>query len=135
MLLAFIGAGYAATFDFPQVALYPRLLLAVMAVLAVVIGGRSFFVAAGESGGDELPLTPTTLAQPALLGVMVAGYAAAIPVLGYFFSTLLALPLFTIWMGLRRPVVSLLCGLGFAGFVYLLFRLQLGVPLPRGLLF
>lgn len=135
VLLGFIGVGYAATLSFSRVALYPRLLLGVMALLAVVIGVRSVTARSFTAGSDEAPLTPARLLQPVFLGLMVVAYAVAIPWLGYFTATLIALPVFTVWMGLRSPAAPLLAGAGFAGAVYLLFRLQLGVPLPRGLLF
>ncbi|WP_417722341.1 tripartite tricarboxylate transporter TctB family protein [Salipiger sp.] len=143
ILLVLVAGGFAVTFDFSAIALYPRLLLGAMALMAAAIGLRSFLPARPREAGlpddaegpDELPLIPARLTQPVTIAAMMVLYGLAIPLLGYFTATLVAVPVILLWMGVRGAFPVLVLTLGFAGFVYVLFRLQLGVPLPRGLLF
>ncbi|GKY86832.1 hypothetical protein STA1M1_07010 [Sinisalibacter aestuarii] len=77
---------------------YPRLLLILMAVLALAMIARAVFAAT-----DEIVIGPR---WPALLAVViiVGGYAALFTWTGFAISTLIFFPIFAYGLGYRRIV-------------------------------
>ena len=61
---------------------------------------------------------------------LLIGFVALMPVIGTFPALVLFLPALSLLWGERRWRLMALSFAGFAGFVYLLFRLIMNVPLP-----
>ena len=60
ILLVLVAGGFAVTFDFSAIALYPRLLLGAMALMAAAIGLRSFLPARPREAGLPGQFAPGT---------------------------------------------------------------------------
>ncbi|CAA9323732.1 MAG: hypothetical protein AVDCRST_MAG90-1126 [uncultured Microvirga sp.] len=134
-ILAFCAVVYwlTTTFDAMPAALvpgmgaaaFPRLLLGVMAVLALVLAWSS----RGRPDGGREPVPAIVyLTVAAMLGFMavlwLAGMVVAM-VLGFIGMGLL-------W-GERRWSWLVASAVGLAAFIYLLFTKGFGIPLPKGL--
>ena len=65
-----------------------------------------------------------------LTAALLIGFVALMPVIGTFPALVLFLPALSLLWGERRWRLMALSFAGFAGFVYLLFRLIMNVPLP-----
>ena len=85
--------------------------------------------------GEEETLTPSLLKTPMTLLLVVVAYAGLLEIIGFFPSTILFLGGYLWYGGVRdwRVLVGVVVGLNL--FIYLLFIVQLNVPLPAGQLF
>lgn len=128
VLLALTGAAWLETGTIPgEARLFPRLVLAVMAVLSVAMLVRSF---ARRAETGAFVQAPGALAIT--LGLAVV-YIAAVEVIGYFAATALFVPGLALALGLRRKRLLALTTVGFVVAVYLVFVVVFGRPLPLGL--
>ena len=66
---------------------------------------------------------------------LCVGYVLAIPNLGFFTSTTLFLLSFMYYLKIRRYLLAIIVTLGFNLAIYILFVYEMGVNLPKGLLF
>jgi hypothetical protein len=136
VILAGCAAVYGLTLTFEEVpaaltqgmgpAAFPRLLLAVMAVLALVLA----FAARGQADEHREPVpaivyrtAAAMLAFMALLWLVGMPVAMAIAVLG----------MGALW-GERRWAILVATAIGLSAAIYLVFTKAFGIPLPRGLL-
>ncbi len=62
------------------------------------------------------------------------GYLFLINLLGYFTSTFLFLAILLVLLKVKRKM-AILVAIGFCIFIYIVFRMFLGVPVPEGLIF
>jgi hypothetical protein len=114
---------------FPLVTGLALLVLAACQAIADVVRRRR--------GGEERVTgyrSPYQRRAPVFMAVLLAAYAACVPVLGFLASSGALVVLAARLMGLSswRQSVALAAGVTVA--VYVVFVLWLGVPLPRGLL-
>lgn len=121
-----IGFG---TFTAPGPGFFPFWLAAAMAAVAAV------YFAANLGGGGAQPLWAAgSLRRPALAGLVMVVFIAALEYLGFASAALL---LFAAWLrlvegaGLARTALVSVIG---AACAWGLFAVLLGIPLPRGLL-
>ena len=135
-VVAFCALVYGITTTFPEMppalssgmgpAVFPRLLLGVLVVLAALLA----FLARGKTDEVREPIPPmvywTALAMVTFMGVLwLVGMTAAMFV-GFVGIGLL-------W-GERRWGILAISGLVLSALIYLLFVKGFGIPLPRGLL-
>jgi putative tricarboxylic transport membrane protein len=136
VIVAFCAFVYVVTLTFPEMppalsmgmgpAVFPRLLLVVLLVLAGVLA----FVGRHKPEAPREPVPAivywTGLAMLAFMAVLsIAGMAVAMFV-GFVGLGLL-------W-GERRWLLLVICGLALSAAIYMLFVKGFGVPLPRGLI-
>lgn len=123
-------------------ATWPRgvlLLLAALGFLVCVKGWRRAVEERQGQGtadeGEEETITPSLLKAPMTLLIVVVAYAGLLEIIGFFPSTVLFLGGYLWYGGVRdwRVLAGVVVGLNL--FIYLLFIVQLNVPLPAGLLF
>jgi Tripartite tricarboxylate transporter TctB family len=133
-IIAFCAIVYAVTLTFPDLppalssgmgpAVFPRLLLGVIAALALLLA----FLARGKTDEAREPIPAmvywTALAMVAFMGVLwLIGMAAAM-FLGFVGLGLL-------W-GERRWSILVIAGLALSALIYALFVKGFAIPLPRG---
>jgi hypothetical protein len=126
------AVGWALTQDMPaSVARYPKALLLILAVLAVLLVAN----ARRQHPGTALPPARAGRAEVVRVGSMAAtivAYAIAFGVLGHLAATALSLPVMMRLGGERRwrwlVAVPLIAAAG----LHYVFGTLLGVPLPRG---
>lgn len=143
VLVAICAILYPLTSGFSgEAAIWPRGVLLLLAALGVLISVKGVRRAAEERRGEgaadeeeEETLTPSLLKTPIALLLVVVIYAALLEIIGFFPSTVLFLGGYLWYGGVRdwRVLGGVVVGLNL--FVYLLFVVQLNVPLPAGLLF
>ena len=111
----------------PGPAFFPRLLAVLLIACAAWLAIRGWRRGSGEEAGRRIPL----------LGVWIAvAWIAAFLLVWPWLGTVLSVPILVVglmWLtGERswRTLVSV--PLAFAGFIYLVFMVLLGVPLPAG---
>lgn len=138
VVMAFAVILFAVTFSFKKVppilaqgiqpTVFPRAILAIMFGLGVIQA-----VTALRPSAEELemlkPKGPIPLIV-VLTAALLIGFVALMPVIGTFPALVLFLPALSLLWGERRWRLMALSFAGFAGFVYLLFRLIMNVPLP-----
>lgn len=73
------------------------------------------------------------LRRPAAVGagmLVITGYVLLIPLVGFYITSVFAVPALMLVGGERRPLRLLLSSAGFVIFIYLCFQLLLGVVFP-----
>lgn len=136
MLLASLDIPPATSWQPYGSAFYPRLLLAVVGLLAVLLLVRSF-LPGGASSPALLPALRTFVrTNPRVLGLFVvfAAYVALMPVVGYLFSTICFLALsFLLLSGFatrRASVISGVIVVAVPLVVFAVFENVLSIRLP-----
>lgn len=137
-VMGFAAVLYGVTYTFDKVpaflaqgiqpTVFPRAILIIMFGLGVI----QAFNAVRPSIDDLGALTPKGPIKPivfATAGLLIA-FVALMPVIGTFPALILFMPALSVVWGERRWLVMGLSFAGFLGFVYLLFRLIMNVPLP-----
>ncbi|WP_161495300.1 tripartite tricarboxylate transporter TctB family protein [Advenella sp. S44] len=77
--------------------------------------------------------TRIELRRPAAVAsgmLVIAGYVLLIPFVGFYITSVFAVPALMLVGGERRPLRLLLSSTGFVLFIYLCFQLLLGVEFP-----
>lgn len=127
VLLALAGFAWfdAASFA-AEARVFPRLVAAIMAILAFVMLVRSFFAGEEDRARRFFKSFPTFL----LCLVLILGYVYATSLLGYFTASAIFIPAFALLLGLTRPVVVIASTVGFVVVVHLVFVEAFDRPLP-----
>jgi putative tricarboxylic transport membrane protein len=130
---------YRSTVSFPQVtqgstAMYIRFLAGSLGVLCLVELGLNIRTKRKATLTANLKITDRPVRFWSLLILMVL-YAGLLEPLGFYLASALFLPLTMYALGGRELRSILLTSAGVLLFVYLVFALILGVPLPEGTLF
>lgn len=141
LLILASGFLFYQTFGIPEgAALWPRIVLAVLVLLSILVITRGVTRARGGSKEDEHDgegerLTARLAVAPMLIVVLIAVYLAAVTLIGFFPSTVAFLAGYLWYERVRdwKSYVFVVCGVNL--FVYVLFVRQLSVQLPSGLLF
>ncbi|MEQ9125268.1 MAG: tripartite tricarboxylate transporter TctB family protein [Alphaproteobacteria bacterium] len=126
-LLALAAVAWLSAVTFAAEArVFPRLVAGVMAALALVMLGRSFFMNSEERRRQFFKHFPTFML---CLG-LILGYVYTTSLLGYFTASAIFVPAFALLLGLRRPVVIVASTLGFLLVTHLVFVEAFERPLP-----
>lgn len=137
--LAFIAlaAGiYVVSADFPTVpgmpepgpAFFPRVIAGLIGVLGVVLIVES--VRNGEAHSHRIDRRGVVRIGGATL--LLVGYVAVMPYLGFVVDTALFLVVFMWFSGVRSPVATLVVAVGVPVVLHYVFVSFLHVPLPEG---
>ncbi len=132
ILIAFSGIVYLMISQLPKEAsLYPIFVTTLLLVLSVIQLFKTY--RNKEEENEKSPFDGIEKKQ--MLFVLIASgiYVALISVLGYIGST--ALYVAAILIGLKtEKKKSVIISIGFCIFIYVLFKILLQVPLPKGLI-
>ncbi len=132
ILIAFSGIVYLMISQLPKEAsLYPIFVTTLLLVLSVIQLFKTY--RNKEEENEKSPFDGIEKKQ--MLFVLIASgiYVALINVLGYIGST--ALYVAAILIGLKtEKKKSVIISIGFCIFIYVLFKILLQVPLPKGLI-
>lgn len=120
------GAWFGAVTFAAEARVFPRLVAGVMAALALIMLGRSVFMATDTQQRRFFKHFPTFLL---CLG-LILGYVYATSLLGYFTASAMFVPAFALLLGLKRPVVIAASTLGFLVVTHLVFVEAFDRPLP-----
>lgn len=130
-LIVFSGFVYYMISKLPkEAALYPLFVTSLFFILSIMLLYKSYV---DKDNKEESSFKNLEFKQ--LLFVLISSglYVALINVLGYILATF-AYVLVTLF-GLRiKKINSLLISLGFCLFVYVVFKIFLNVPLPKGII-
>lgn len=134
----FFGAAvYGYTYTFPArhldagVAAFPRLLTAIMVVLAVML----LFLSKRSRSSREFHWDRVALVRIGVVSLLIVAYIILIRYVGFLISTLLFLAVLLWYFRERRPVALVVLSLGITASIYVVFGVLAGVPFPVGLLF
>lgn len=132
ILIAFSGIVYLMISQLPKEAsLYPIFVTTLLLVLSVIQLFKTY--RNKEEENEKSPFDGIEKKQ--MLFVLIASgiYVALINILGYIGST--ALYVAAILIGLKtEKKKSVIISIGFCIFIYVLFKILLQVPLPKGLI-
>ncbi|HHX50147.1 MAG TPA: tripartite tricarboxylate transporter TctB family protein [Clostridia bacterium] len=133
---------YYKSLAFPKGAeIYPRVLIVLILVLSI---GQIIFSLLKERTVDEDSPDGEEEKQekdfgqkynPYLIFLFSIGYAILIKIMGFFVATAIFSAVSMWFLGLRKITTFVLSIGGISVFIYILFVLQLKVPLPKGILF
>ncbi len=121
-LFAWVEAGSFAE----EARVFPRLVAAIMGVLAAAMLARSFFA----SEADRERSFFKSFRYFLLCLALIAGYVYSTSLLGYFTASAVFIPAFALLLGLRRPVVIIASTVGFVVLAHLVFVEAFERPLP-----
>jgi hypothetical protein len=113
-------------------AFFPRILSLLLLALSLVILIRALRRPKGEAGGGPAGVSAFMKSPPVLVFGATVLYVVLIPFLGFLVSTALFLFGSILFLNRRRPVLAILCGIGYAAALYALFHTVLKVTLPAG---
>ncbi|GAB4391522.1 MAG: hypothetical protein Tsb0032_03650 [Kiloniellaceae bacterium] len=131
-LLALAVAGWWQTASLPSdAAMFPRLALSALAVLALVYLVRSLLRA--RRAQATKPLFKNA-GRFVLAFALIAIYVAVFPRIGFFTATLVFIPVFVMAMGMRRAPLIAIATLAYTVVTYVLFVVLLNRPLPDDLI-
>lgn len=142
MVLISIGM-YILTFDMPKgAARFPQAILVLFAFfgLLVIYSGIKKNASLNNTQADnakqnEKSLILSELKLPMITLFIIIIYVMVMNLFGFFISTAVFIMGFMYYFRIRSWRVIILNALGVNIFIYLLFVLQLKVPLPKGILF
>lgn len=107
---------------------FPRVVLSIMFGL----GAIQAYTAVRPSGEESDAVPPKGPVKPVVLltaGLLIS-FAVLMPVIGTFPALVVFMPALSMLWGERRWLLMALSFGGFLGFIYVLFRLIMNVPLP-----
>ncbi|MET3506473.1 tripartite tricarboxylate transporter TctB family protein [Halalkalibacter oceani] len=143
----YIGAGiiifslfvFIKSYEFmEEVGFFPRVLSIIFAGLALILilkGLKSGKGISDEEKGEEESVSLELLKSPIAVFFIILIYIGLISFVGFFVSTSLFLIVLMMYLKEKKIVTYAVMVLGLNVFIYFLFVYQLGVRLPRGLLF
>lgn len=114
---------------------FPRIASSILTVLGVLLIGSNLRSNRVASKAKERAMSVSDLKNPAIALLIVIAYVLGIKNIGFYASTLVVLPVFMRFLGIRSLKRILLITLVVSAIVYLIFSVQLGVLLPAGILF
>lgn len=137
-VMGFAAVLYCVTYTFDDVPAYlsqgiqPTVFPRAILIIMFGLGAIQAFVAWRPSIDELGALTPKGPIKRVvyLTAAMLIAFVALMPVIGTFPALILFMPALSALWGERRWRLMALSFAGFLGFVYLLFRLIMNVPLP-----
>ena len=138
VIMAFASVMFAMTFTFDKVpeilaqgiqpTVFPRIVLAIIFGLAALQFGKALSLRADTSVG-RVPAKGVPAIVFMTSATLVCFYIL-MPMIGTFPTLILFCPALAVLWGERRWALMAVSFAGFIGFIYLLFRVVMNVPLP-----
>lgn len=111
--------------------MFPRLAIGLLAILSVTYLIRE--LVRGPSGA-AVPALFRHRARFAIALALIVAYAVIFPIIGFFTTTFVFIPVFVAAMGMRRHWMTLFSSVAFVAAIYVLFVVLLRRRLPEELL-
>jgi hypothetical protein len=128
IFLAVVAVFFGYSFQYPPEAVaFPRFLLAVFAILAVIL-----FVRPGDMG--KIKVTAFLTRPKLITAAFMVGYVALFPVIGFFVTTFLTVFAYLLTFERKAWLKALLIALGWVALLYGAFQTLLYIWFPQGLL-
>jgi len=124
--------------NFPKGAeTFPQFVLVSMMLFSAMLFGSSFFRKRVQDRGEPRRLANAMrpFARPLMTFLLCVIYVALVGIIGYFTATIIFGVGVMFYLGARRPLVIVCSLLGLLIFVWLLFVVNLRIPVPSGILF
>lgn len=135
IVLAIALFAFAFTFEMPGSApLFPRIASSILFLLGLVLVVTSYTGIRRGRPTDRKPVLASVFYNPALTLLIVIAYIIGMRLLGFYVSSLLMIAGMMYFLGARSVKSIILVTVIVTAVVYLIFTVQLRVPLPRGLL-
>lgn len=138
VIMTFASVMFAMTFTFDKVpeilaqgiqpTVFPRIVLAIIFGLAALQFGKALNVRA-DASVERLPAKGVPAIVFTTSAILVCFYVL-MPMIGTFPTLILFCPVLAVLWGERRWALMAVSFAGFIGFIYLLFRVVMNVPLP-----
>jgi hypothetical protein len=124
---------FILTFDMPErVFIFPRIASVALFVFAVALLVTNMLMAKKQTQGS---VTLKMMRSPFVVYVIISFYVFLIPVVGFFVCSIAMMLIFMLYMNIRSVASFLICIPIMIAFLYFVFSVQLGVPLPKGFMF
>jgi hypothetical protein len=140
IIVLFSIAAYLATLSYPyQSAYFPRFILILLGALGCLLLVKAIKLkksSASDEKGDQPPFYQThAFIKVSLMIIYSMVYLLVITWVGFFSTTIVAIPIMIWLLGVRKPSTIIFSTSIVVFFIYLIFRTFLKVPFPEGLLF
>lgn len=135
VVMAVGAAAFLLTFGMPGNApIFPRVASTLLFLLGGILALLNGFAMWGRTDDDLKPVAFADFINPLYSLIIMIGYAAAITLAGFYVATILMMIIYMLHLGVRsiKTVVGVTALV--VVLVYLVFSLQLEVPLPKGFL-
>jgi hypothetical protein len=114
-----------------RVFIFPRIASGALFVFASALLLSNIFLAKKQT---KEAVSVRMMKSPLVVYVIIALYVFLIPVAGFFVCSVVMMLVFMLYMNIRSIKSFLICIPIMIVFLYFVFSLQLGVPLPKGFL-
>lgn len=114
--------------------MFPRLVSSGLVILGILMIGASLIKIGKDIPTEEPAVGIWEFRYPAIVLLLLIIYVLAVIHIGFYIATPVMLVLYMYLMGIRKIKTILIATAIVMAFVYCLFSLQLGVPLPAGIL-
>ena len=133
ILLLISGIYYYMTTKLPEkAALYPTFVVSILAVLSIMFIIKTLI--SKEKNNEKKIFDGFQVKQFIFILLMSVAYVGLMSVVGYFTTTFLFLIISL--FGLKaNKMHSIYTSIGFSIFIFIIFKMLLNVPLPRGIIF
>lgn len=114
--------------------MFPRLVSSGLVILGILLIAGSALKIGKDVPTEEHPARLLEFQYPAIVLLLLIIYVLAVIHIGFYIATPVMLVAYMYLMGIRKIKTILIATVIVMAFVYCLFTLQLGVPLPAGIL-
>ena len=129
------GSFYVISESFPPGAdTFPKVMLGIIFILSLILLGGSFRKKT-EEASENVKGNLLIAVRPYLTVFFCAIYVIGVQFIGFFVSTFIFGTILMIYLGVKNYLTILISLISLLVAIYLLFVLELHVPLPQGLLF
>ena len=133
-LMAFSAYFFAESRKFPAgSAQWPAFVLGGFFLLAMILFVQG--VIKTTKNISEKGVSKSAVAKAHIAFAIIAAYVILIAVIGFYPATAVFCPAIMLYYGLRKIKILLLVTVIQALFIYLIFEVQLKIPLPSGIIF
>ncbi len=135
VVVAVAAAAFALTFDMPGNApIFPRVASGVMFLLGALLIVFNLLDMRQGVQAERKPVVYSDFVNPLYTLIIMAAYVVGITALGFYSATVLMMVVYMYHLGMRSARTIVLVTAIVTILVYLIFSLQLEVPLPEGIL-
>lgn len=128
-------AAFGLALDMPgKASMFPKVVSCILVVLGVLLGCGSMIRLRNNTPTEDQAVALGALKGPAVVLLLLMLYVMAVIYLGFYISTPVMLVSYMFLLGIRSLKTIAIATALVMIFIYCLFTMQLGVPLPAGLL-
>ena len=129
------AAAFVLSFEMPgSASIFPRIASSILFLLGFLLSITSILGLKRDTETGDKPVHLSQFINPAITLLIVLGYVLGMKTLGFYTSTVLMLMTFMYFMGITSIKTILIVTVIVTALVYLVFSVQLRVPLPTGVL-